>query len=164
MNGPDELSGEWITRCSADPPVEDGRLYGHVDLDVGRGPVIAPGVTYLAGTFDYRRLVLCRAEVRHCAEFPELSTAVLDVMRDLARRWGIPDFVGPPATMKRRRRHVPPWGRVRFWAWEARDPVNVSFAGRASFKHGEWARLDDPEPESRPAGPGGPPGHMVAGR
>ncbi|WP_016699301.1 hypothetical protein [Actinoalloteichus spitiensis] len=164
MTGRDEFSGEWLTRCSADPPVEDGRLYGHVDVDVGCGPVIAPGVTYLAGTFDYRRLVLCRAQVRHCAEFPELTTAALHATRDLARRWGIPDVVVPPATMKRRRRRVPPGGRVRFWAWEARDAVNVSFAGRASFKHGEWARLDDPGPAFRPGKPEGRAGRIAEGR
>ncbi|AUS81674.1 hypothetical protein C1701_11555 [Actinoalloteichus sp. AHMU CJ021] len=128
-----------------------GRLYGHVDLDTGHGPLVAPGLRYLVGTFDHRRTVLCGAVVRHYAEFDDLSTHTIAEMRDLARRWRVRDLVPPPTTLKRRRRRVPRWARVRLWSWEPEVELDVSYVGRVSFKHADWARIG-----SHPAGtPGG---------
>ncbi|WP_248783725.1 MULTISPECIES: hypothetical protein [Actinoalloteichus] len=142
----DDITGAWLTRCAVRTPVV-GRLYGHVDLDTGHGPPVGPGLRYLVGTFDHRRLVLCGAVVRHCAEFDELTTATITEMRDLARRWRLGEFLPPPTTMKRRRRRVPAWARVRFWSWEPEVELGISYAGRVSFKHGDWARIG-PHPSS----------------
>ncbi|WP_030227442.1 hypothetical protein [Actinoalloteichus caeruleus] len=61
------------------------------------------------------------------------------------------DFVPPPTTLKRRRRRVPAWARVRLWSWEPEVELDVSYVGRVSFKHADWARIG-----SHPAGtPGG---------
>ncbi|WP_337662236.1 hypothetical protein [Actinoalloteichus sp. AHMU CJ021] len=146
----DGITGAWITRCAVRTPIV-GRLYGHVDLDTGHGPLVAPGLRYLVGTFDHRRTVLCGAVVRHYAEFDDLSTHTIAEMRDLARRWRVRDLVPPPTTLKRRRRRVPRWARVRLWSWEPEVELDVSYVGRVSFKHADWARIG-----SHPAGtPGG---------
>ncbi|WP_422646760.1 hypothetical protein [Actinoalloteichus caeruleus] len=150
VNTDDEVTGAWLTRCSVRTPVT-GRLYGHIDVDTGHGPLVAPGLRYLAGTFDHRRTVLCSAVVRHYAEFDDLSTDTVTEIRDLARRWRVRDFVPPPITLKRRRRRVPTWARVRFWAWEPEVELSISYAGRVSFKHADWARIGP-----HPTGASGP--------
>ncbi|WP_245533656.1 hypothetical protein [Actinoalloteichus spitiensis] len=146
-NAGDEITGAWLTRCAVRTPIV-GRLYGHVDLDTGHGPLVAPGLRYLVGTFDHRRTVLCGAVVRHCAEFDDLTTDTIAEMRDLARRWRVREFVPPPTTLKRRRRRVPWWARVRFWSWEPEVELGISCVGRVSFTHADWARIGNPTPTS----------------